>query len=64
MATIQAIQHGSAGVEKSLAGYLRVWRSVAENPYDSCRGFSLIIVVIWLQATLRSLRIADRMRNF
>jgi hypothetical protein len=64
MATIQVIQRNSTGAKDSLAGYLRVWRWVAENPNDNCRSFSLIIVAIWLQATSRSLWIADRMRNF
>ncbi len=46
MAIIQVIRCGSTDVEKSLAGYLRAWRWDAENPYDNCRSFSLIIVAI------------------
>ncbi len=64
LATIQAIQRGSAVVEKSLAGYLRARRWGAEKPYDTCWSFSLIIVAIWLQATLRSLWIASDKRIF
>jgi hypothetical protein len=64
LATIHVIQRGSTGVEKSLAGYLRAWRWVAENLNNNCRSFSLIIDGIWLQATTRSICITGGMRNF
>ena len=64
LATIQVIQRGNTGVEKSLAGHLRVWLWVTENSNDSCRSFSLIKVANWLQATLRSLRIDSGKRIF
>ncbi len=64
MATIQVFQRGSTGMGKSLAGYLRAWRWDAENLNDNCRGFSLIIVAIWSQATTRSICITGGMRNF
>ena len=43
LATIQVIYRNIVGVEKSLAGYLRVWPRVTENRNGRRRGFLLIL---------------------
>ncbi|TDJ69445.1 MAG: hypothetical protein E2O38_13510 [Proteobacteria bacterium] len=43
LATIQVIQRSSTVVDKDLAGYLRAWLWITENPNGICRSFSLIL---------------------
>jgi hypothetical protein len=50
LATIQVAQGSSTRIDDYLAGYLRAWPRVTENPDGNCRGFSLILYAFWLQA--------------
>ncbi len=63
LATIQAVQGSSARIDDYLAGYLRSWLYVTENPDGNCRGLSLILYAFWLQAKWYCACIAGELRK-
>ena len=63
LATIHVVQRGSTGVDESLAGYLRAWLWVTENPYGNCRGFLLTMDAFWLHPMSHSICIAGGLQN-